>query len=96
MKVHGLERLEEFRRKHSDAQAPLSSWVEVIQNNAYQSLARLKETFSSVDYDKPYTIFNIGGNKYRLMAIVDYTIQVVLIYQVMTHAEYDKWNKKRR
>lgn len=97
MNINGLEKLEAFRRKHSDAKSLFDSWVDVLQNNDYQSRTDLKATFSnSVDYDKPFTIFDIGGNKYRLIAIVDYNIQVVLVHEIMTHAEYDKWNKKRR
>ena len=42
-----------------------------------------------------YTIFNIGGNKARLTAIVQYEFQRVIIEKVETHAEYDKSNKRR-
>lgn len=91
-----MEKLEEVGRKHGDAKSPLRAWVDVLQKNAYQDPAQLQSTFGSADYDKPYAIFDIGGNKYRLIAIVDYNIQVVLINEMMTHAEYDKWNKRRR
>jgi mRNA interferase HigB len=57
--------------------------------------AELK-TLASADIYKEGTIFDIGGNKYRLIAGVDYEAQVVRVKQVMTHAEYDrdKWKKE--
>ncbi|MGH9755668.1 MAG: type II toxin-antitoxin system HigB family toxin [Blastocatellia bacterium] len=47
-------------------------------------------------YCVPCTVFNIGGNKYRLTAYVSYTLQVVGVNRVMTHAEYnrEKWKKE--
>lgn len=42
-----------------------------------------------------YTVFNIGGNKARLITIVRYKAQQVVIHKVLTHAEYDSWNKMR-
>ena len=94
VRVHGLRKLEEFAKKHRDAQSRLDTWVDIMQSCAYQSFADLRGTFPNADYDKPYTIFNIGGNKYRVIAVVDYSIQIVLINSVMTHAEYDRWNRK--
>ena len=42
-----------------------------------------------------YTVFNIGGNKARLITVIRYNAQQVVIHEVLTHAEYDVWNKKR-
>ena len=52
----------------------------------YNKLNRRETTF---------TVFNIGGNKARLIAIVQYKNQQVTIHEVLTHAEYDAWNRKR-
>jgi mRNA interferase HigB len=48
-----------------------------------------------VDQVKPHTVFNISGNKYRLIAVVDYALQCVSIECVLTHAQYDegRWRK---
>ena len=43
-----------------------------------------------------FTVFNIGGNKARLIAIMRYETQQVFIHRVLTHAEYDTWNRRRR
>lgn len=55
---------------------------------------QVKRSLSGVDY-APSTgvlIFNIGGNKYRLIATVDFDEQIMVIKSVMTHEEYDREN----
>ena len=42
-----------------------------------------------------FTVFNIGGNKARLIAVMRYESQQVFIHEVLTHAEYDAWNRRR-
>jgi len=60
-----------------------------------QALRGSQKTFGSADQVKPHTVFNISGNKYRLIAVVDYTLQFVPIEHVLTHSEYDekRWRK---
>ena len=57
---------------------------------AWKNSEEMKRTFNSVDYNDPRTIFNIGENNLRLIALVDFKKQLVQIADVMTHAEYDK------
>lgn len=47
--------------------------------------------FNSVDLVNPYTVFDVGGNKYRVITRVSYLHQTVHIKYVFTHKEYDKW-----
>ena len=51
--------------------------------------------FGSADQVKPHTIFDICGNKYRIVALVHYLLQSVTVDEVLTHKEYDqgKWRK---
>lgn len=59
-----------------------------MQTN-YGSFNELKKTFPSMDYvDHRYTVFDIGGNKYRLITEIDYSAYVVNIKRIWTHAEY--------
>ena len=55
----------------------------------------LKQTFACVDYVKPFVVFNIGGNKYRLIAMADYGAQILQVRCVLTHAEYDRRDWRR-
>ena len=60
-----------------------------MESNSFKHFVELKKTFGSADQVKPHTVFDICGNKYRLIAVVDYTLQSVSIECVLTHAEYD-------
>ena len=66
-----------------------------MESNSFNHFVELKKTFGSADQVKPYTVFNISGNKYRLIAVVDYALQSVSIECVLTHSEYDegRWRK---
>jgi mRNA interferase HigB len=94
MVVAALRTLRAFWESHAEAEEPLRDWYKRIGKNQYKSLNDLKLAFPSVDYVSPYTIFDIAGNKYRLIAIVDYDGQFVKVRHVFTHSEYDQWNKK--
>lgn len=75
---------------HSDSAASLGAWVQNIESNAFKNPVGLKKTFGSADYVKPFWVFNISGNKYRLIALVDFGLDLVSVEHVLTHAEYDK------
>lgn len=55
-----------------------------------ENLAQLRKTFPHADIVGKCIVFNIGGNKYRLVTKINFTSKVVLIRNVMTHREYDK------
>jgi len=61
-----------------------------MESNKFENFIDLKRLFGSADYVKPYVVFNIGGNKYRLIGLVDYELGMVSIEHVLTHAEYDR------
>ncbi|MDQ2992869.1 MAG: type II toxin-antitoxin system HigB family toxin [Candidatus Eremiobacteraeota bacterium] len=50
----------------------------------------VRKTYPHADFVAPHTVFNIKGNTYRLIAIIDYTYRKVFIKHVLTHAEYDR------
>ena len=66
-----------------------------MESNSFKHFVDLKKTFGSADQVKPRTVFDISGNKYRLIAVVDYTLQSMSIECVLTHAKYDegRWRK---
>ena len=79
----------EFGRDHPHSRKPLSAWEQAVKQTDYKSFNELKRTFPSVDYVyHRYTIFDIGGNKYRLITEIDYSANVVNVKRVWTHAEY--------
>lgn len=90
MHIITRSRLVEFWEKHSDAETSLRTWYKLASNTQWQNFIELREVFPSADQVENLTVFNIGGNKYRLIALVDYSYQKVFIRHVLTHAEYDK------
>lgn len=100
MNVISLKTLRTFWEKHDQAEKPLRQWFKDVQKSGYQNLAELRTAHPYADYFEEgrleITIFNVGGNKYRVVTFVRYAAQSVFIKLVMTHAEYDHWNKKGR
>jgi mRNA interferase HigB len=94
MHIITRSRLGEFWEKHPDSKT-LLLWYKLTITADWQNFVEVREVFPSVDQVKNFTIFNIGGNKYRLITFVDYTYQKVFIRHVLTHAEYDKDNWKK-
>ncbi len=88
-------RLVEFWEKHPDSKISLLLWYKLTMTANWQNLVELRKVFSAADQVGNFTIFNIGGNKYRLIVFIDYTYQKVFIRHVFTHADYDKdgWEK---
>ena len=88
MDIHNLKKLQKFARAHADSRSALASWYTVTRKASWQNFAELRNTFNSADIYQCCTIFDIGGNKYRLIAEVDYEVQIVSIVEILTHADY--------
>ena len=81
-----------FTRKYAASRKPLERFLKIAREAKWPHLPALKQTFPATDY-APSTgtlIFNIGGNKYRLITRVDFEEQLLFIQNVMTHEEYDR------
>ncbi len=78
-----------FGSVHSHSRKPLAGWELAISKTDYKSFNELKKTFPSVDHvAHQYTIFDVCGNKYRLISEIDYSAGVVNVKRIWTHAEY--------
>ena len=81
---------------HTDAAGPLQAWHRIMESEVFADFNDLRATFASADYVDGLTVFDIGGNKYRLIASIHYNRRKVFIRSVLTHAEYDRGHWKRR
>ena len=72
MHVISRKALRTFWNSHPDSEQPLRRWYTVVQATDFGSFAELRETFPSADLIGELTVFNIGGNKYRLIASIHY------------------------
>lgn len=89
MHVIARKALRDFWVRHPESKAPLTRWFKVMQKTTYRSFHELRETFPSVDKVGDWVVFNIGGNRYRLIAAVHFNRGKVYIRHVLTHREYD-------
>jgi mRNA interferase HigB len=83
-----------LRKQHPDALPSLTNWYGITRRAAWKTLAGLHVAFPNADLVGRRTVFNIGGNKYRLVARVNYRTQRVFILRIMNHAEYTKGDWK--
>src|SRR2546427_13081455 len=90
--------LEEFWQKPPDAKASLESWYAVVRSANWRTPADLKQVYHNADLVGRRTVFNIAGNKYRLIARVNYRSQRVFVLFLLTHGEYSKgtWREWER
>lgn len=84
-------RLQEFWARHPDAEAPLRAWHAIMRRKRYGHPHELRADFPAASLlGQGKTVFNIGGNKYRLTATVRYDMGRVFVRHVLTHADYDR------
>ena len=80
----------DFAKKHPACATALESWYRIVKHTNFNTFAELRQTFSSVDQVGKLTVFNIGGNKARLIAAIHYNSHRIYIRSILTHTEYDK------
>ena len=91
MTLTGTDKLDEFVKRQGKALAPLQAWRAEVERAVWTKPADIKNRYRSADIrPNNHMIFNIGGNKYRLVVQVAYKTKVVMVVWVGTHAEYDR------
>jgi len=91
MRIVSLKRLISFSATHADAKGPLDAWYHEIKHESWGSPTAIKARYPSADIlPGNRVVFNIKGNKYRLIVRINYAAGVVYIRFVGTHAEYDR------
>lgn len=96
MRVIAVKTLKRYGKKRKEAEQPLFAWYEEASKAHWKNHNELKEHIrnASVVGDKR-VVFNIHGNKYRLIVDIEYRLQIIFIVWVGTHAEYDKIDAKK-
>lgn len=87
--------MNEFAARYPDTNNALVDWYRLMKKNNFDSVEDVRELFPSADKVGKLTVFNIGGNKVRLVAAMHYNRKKVYIRAVLTHKEYDngKWKE---
>ena len=93
MHIISHRKLKEFYETpgREDSRVALEKWYDIAEKADWNNLAEIKEDFPSTDYvGNQHYVFNIRGNRYRLIVVIKFTIRRIFIRFVGTHSEYDK------
>lgn len=91
MRIISRKRLRTFWSKHADAEGPLKSWFAETSRATWRTMADIRRDFATASIiDHERVVFNIGGNKYRLVVKVWFPGMGVWIKFIGTHRQYDR------
>ena len=95
MRVISQKTLQDFWELHPDARDALREWFKTARGARWNNLLDVRQTYPHADgvetsTSGPLTVFNIGGNKYRLVTRIRYDWRLINIRCVLTHAQYNK------
>lgn len=95
MNIIGWKAIQSFTRTHPDSLAALNRWYVAAKNASWTNLVDARKEFPHADLVGPLTVFNVRGNRYRLIVRIDYKWQVISVEDILTHPEYDRegWKK---
>jgi mRNA interferase HigB len=97
MHIISIKKLRAFWNdpQYPDAESPLRAWYQTVKSYDWTCFADGRKTYGTADLVGHRVVFDIGGNKYRLIAVIDYEGHKVFVRYVLDHKEYDKgrWKK---
>lgn len=85
--------IKDFSKNHPDAETTLNAWYKTVKETNFENFSQLRKAFPTADKINSCIVFNIGGNKYRLIAAIHFNRKKIYIRHILTHVEYDqgKW-----
>ena len=93
MRIIARRTLREFWEKYNESEQQLKVWYHDVRNSDWKSPNEIKKLYPSASLlNDNRVVFNIKGNRYRLIVKVNYDLQIIYIRFVGTHVEYDKIN----
>jgi len=95
MHVISRKKLKDAAGKHEDLTGPLDVWFRIAKKASWTRLADVRRTLSSTDAVGKWTVFNIKGNRYRIVVEINYAFCRVYIRHILTHAEYARGGWKQ-
>ena len=91
VRIVSQRRIRQFIAREPPFAEAMWHWAYAIESASWRNPGDLKRTFASASFVGDLTVFNVGGNKYRIAAFIHYSKQIVYIKRIGTHEEYDKW-----
>ncbi|MBW4552455.1 MAG: type II toxin-antitoxin system HigB family toxin [Aphanocapsa sp. GSE-SYN-MK-11-07L] len=90
MHLIAISKLRQAAAQFPDVAGQIEDWYQVVKSADWQNLTEVRQTYSSAEAVRTFTVFNIKGNSYRLIVAIDYTKQTIFFKYFLTHAQYDK------
>ncbi len=91
MRIISRKALREFWEKHPDARSALEAWYADVKRAEWRTPTDIKTVYRNASFvAKNRVVFNIKGNHYRLIVVIQYKHGIVYIRFVGTHKEYDR------
>lgn len=94
MQLLGKQHISKFKKKHATSRKALDRWIALVEASIIDKPEDFKKVFgNSFDKVKDKYVFDVGGNKVRVIAITNNGVEQLLVTHVLTHGEYDenKW-----
>lgn len=93
MRIVSEKPIKDFWENHPEAESAMKDWIKHVRETVWNNFSDVRKTFNHADVYKSCVIFDVGGNKYRIIAKIKYEWKIVYTCFVMTHFEYDqkKW-----
>jgi mRNA interferase HigB len=90
MHLMSIRNLRRDAARYPDAQAPVEDWYNIVRKVDWANLEEAREIYRDAEAVSNFTVFNIKGNKYRLIVDIDYESGTIYYKYFLTHADYDK------
>ena len=95
MHVISYKAIREFKAARPDAGSALDNWYRVCASCKWKSFEEIRQLFASADWVSPYVVFSVGGNKYRVIAEINFRSMTLFIRHILAHQEsaQGRWKK---
>jgi mRNA interferase HigB len=91
MRLLTEQTIRQFVSEHPESKVAMQVWISVVKSSRWTCFADVKNDFNSVDaVGNQHYVFNIMGNRFRLVAVIKFTIRAVYVRFIGTHKEYDR------
>lgn len=95
MRVISNKALVDFAALHPEADGALQAWRKLLEAAAVANFAALRQLVNSVDKAGDFFVFDVGGNKCRIVAAIHFNRGLLYVRHVFTHPQYDRWSRQR-
>jgi mRNA interferase HigB len=96
MHVIAQRALREFWERHPESREPLAGWCWLMEAGEPPDVDALRQSVKPAECIAPYTVFEVGANKYRLVTLIQFNRRRVYVRHVFAPAEYRKWCDRAR